>query len=78
MSVSVKISEENYRMLCTVSGRLRERLGKPASLNDAISFLGKKGKISDLAGAWKMSEREANEFMASLKKGWGSWKPKYA
>lgn len=27
-------------------------------------------KLSDLAGSWKMSDKEAEEFMSELKKGW--------
>ena len=74
MHMSIKISEENYKILCELSGKLRERLHKPVSINDAISFLYKKRKISDLAGTWKMSDKEAGEFMADLKEGWKKWK----
>jgi len=76
MPVSVKISEDNYRMLCSLSGRLRDKLHKPVSINDAISFLHKRGKISDLAGMWKMSDKETEKFMKDLKKGWSRWKIK--
>ena len=72
--VSIKISEENYKILCSLSGKLREKLHKPVSINEAISFLYKKRKISDLAGTWKMSDKEATEFMAGLKEGWKKWK----
>lgn len=75
MAVSIKISEENYRKLSELSGKLRYRLHKPISLNETISFLYKK-KLSDLAGSWKMSDKEANEFMKVLKKGWKSWEIK--
>ncbi len=27
-------------------------------------------KVSDLAGAWKMTDKEAEELLESLKKGW--------
>jgi len=74
--VSIKISEENYRRLCSLSGKLRHRLHKPISINEAISFLYKKRKISDLAGSWNMSDKEANEMMTNLKKGWEKWKIK--
>ena len=78
MPISIKVSEENYRMLCSLSGKLRESLHKPVSINEAISFLYKKGKISDLAGTWKMSKNEAEEFLTSLKEGWNKWKIKSA
>lgn len=78
MPISIKISEENYKRLCTLSGRLREKLHKPVSINEAISFLYKKRRISDLAGAWKMNNKEAEEFMAGLREGWKRWKIKSA
>ncbi len=78
MLVSIKISEDNYKRLSSLSGVLRERLQKPVSINDAISFLYQKRKISDLAGAWKMNDKEAEEFMAGLKEGWRKWKIKSA
>ena len=78
MSMSIKISEDNYRRLNALSGKLRNKLHKPISLNETISFLYKRRKISDLAGMWKMSDKEANEFMNSLKKGWKEWKIKSA
>ena len=78
MPVSIKISEENYERLCSLSGKLREKFHKPVSINEPISFLYKKRNISDLAGAWKMSDKEAEEFMKSLKKGWKKWTIKSA
>lgn len=78
MSMSIKISEENYKWLCSLSGKLRNTLHRPVSVNDAISFLHKKRKISDLAGTWKMSDREMEKFIGDLKKGWKKWKIKSA
>lgn len=74
--ISIKISKENYERLCSLSGRLRETLYKPVSINDAISFLYNKGKLSDLAGGWKMSDKEAASFMNNIRKGWKKWKIK--
>ena len=79
MPISIKISEENYKSLCELSGKLREKLHKPVSINDAISYLYKKRKLSDLAGSWNdMSDQEAEEFMNDLQKGWTRWKTKSA
>ena len=78
MPVSIKISEENYRILCDLSGKLRERLHKPVSINEALGFLYKRRNISDLAGTWKMSDKEAEKFMSDLKEGWKKWKTKSA
>ena len=71
--LSIKVSEENQKNLCSLSGKLREDLHRPVSINDAISFLVKKGNLSDLAGSWKMTDDEVEEFTASLKKGWKKW-----
>tara|TARA_Y100000310_G_C20302671_1_gene632551 strand:+ start:149 stop:385 length:237 start_codon:yes stop_codon:yes gene_type:complete len=78
MTISIKISEENYKRLCSLSGKLRAKYHKPVSINEAISFLHKKGKMSDVAGTWEMSDREVESFKADLKKGWSTWKPKSA
>ena len=73
MPISIKVSEENYKALCALSGRLREKMHRPVSIDETISFLHKRKKISDLAGAWKMSNKEAEEFTNELKKGWKKW-----
>lgn len=76
MAISIKISEENYRTLCGLSGRLREKLHKPVSINDAINYLYSRKKVSDLAGTWNMEDNEVEDFMADLRKGWKKWKIK--
>ena len=78
MPVSIKISDENYKWLSSLSGELRKYLQRPVSINEAINYLQKKEnqKISDLAGTWKMSDKEAGEFLGNLKKGWAKWKIK--
>lgn len=78
MAVSIKISKENYERLCSLSGRLREELHKPVSINEAISYLYKKGKVGDLAGILKMSDSEVEGFMGELKRGWKKWTIKSA
>lgn len=78
MPVSIKISEDNHKNLCSLSGKLREELHRPVSIDEAISFLYKKRKISDLAGTWRMSDREAEEFIKELKRGWKKWTVKSA
>ncbi|WP_457555802.1 hypothetical protein [Candidatus Pyrohabitans sp.] len=46
---------------------------KPVSIEDAIRYLIRR-KISDLAGAWDVSEEEVREVKASLRRGWKAWK----
>ena len=78
MAISVKISEENYKNLCAISGKLQEKIQKPVSINEAIKFLCMKKKLSELAGTWEMSCKEAEEFTKELNKGWKKWKIKSA
>lgn len=78
MAISIKISEENYARLCSLSGELRSKLHKPISLNDAINFLYKKRRLSDIAGSWKMSDKEVESFTKELKRGWKNWGVKSA
>ena len=78
MQISIKISKENYEKLSELSGKLRQKLKRPVSINEAISFLYKEEKLSDLAGSWKMSDTEAVEFMESVRKDWKRWSAKSA
>ncbi|MFH1650312.1 MAG: hypothetical protein ABIA93_07250 [Candidatus Woesearchaeota archaeon] len=78
MAVSVKISEENYKRLCSLSGSLQEEFGRPVSLNEAMDYLWNKPKLSDVAGMWKMSDAEANKLKRDIKRGWKNWSTKSA
>lgn len=73
MSVSVKISEENYERLSALSGELQQERGAPTSINDAIDYLYEKRNISELAGSWDMSDEEVEGWKAVLKEGWDRW-----
>ncbi|RLI78829.1 hypothetical protein DRP05_05910 [Archaeoglobales archaeon] len=70
---SIKLSEETYKKLVEIAGRLQVELKKPVSIEDAIKYLMKR-KISDLAGSWEISDEEVYEIKESLKKGWRAWK----
>ena len=76
MPVSIKISEENYGRLSFLSGKLREMLYRPVSLNETISFLYNRRRLSDLAGSWKMNDKDAELFLRDVKRGWKEWKIK--
>ena len=73
---TVKISAANYREIYEYAGELQRKWGKPVSLDRALSFLFHKNKLSDLAGCWKMSDKEAEEMMKTIRKGWKEWKIK--
>ncbi|MEK6953144.1 MAG: hypothetical protein AABX29_09095 [Nanoarchaeota archaeon] len=73
---TIKISKENYEWLCEEAGKLQAKEKKTVSIDEALSKLHKKmnGKISDLAGAWKMDDKEVETFMEDLDRGWKRWK----
>jgi len=73
---AIKISESNYKWICAYAGELQKELREPVSIDRAITFLTKKNKLSDLAGSWIMNDKEAEEMISTLKKGWKEWKIK--
>ena len=76
---SVKVSKETYAELSAIAGELQVKLKRPVSIEEAMKHLirrSKKGKkITDLAGLWNMSDKEAEEIKASIDKAWETWKP---
>jgi len=70
---TIKISEENYRWLAQLSGELQKLLGKPVSLDKTLYLL-HHGNLKDLAGSWKISDKEAETFLKTLSKEWKQWK----
>ena len=77
-SKSIKVSKETYAELSEIAGELQLKLKRPVSIEEAIKHLTKRRKkgikISDLAGSWKMSDKEAAEIKASLGEAWKNWK----
>ena len=77
-SKSIKVSRETYAELSEIAGELQLKLKRPVSIEEAIKQLTKRRKkgtkISDLAGSWKMSDREAEEIKATIDKAWKNWK----
>ncbi|NOZ58020.1 MAG: hypothetical protein GXO66_00340 [Euryarchaeota archaeon] len=70
---SIKLSEDTYRKLVEIAGRLQVECKKPVSIEDAIRYLIRR-KISDLAGTWDVGEEEVLEIRKSLRRGWKAWK----
>jgi len=70
---SIKLTEETYRKLVELAGKLQSELKRPVSIEDAIKYLMKR-RISDLAGSWEISDDEVREVKESLRKGWRTWK----
>ncbi len=73
---SIRVNDELYRELNKVAGELRAELGRPVSMEDVLEHLlnSRRLKFSDFAGAWKMSDEEANDFMRGLGESWRRWK----
>jgi len=71
---TIKISPSNYRRLHEVAGELQKETGKPISIDKTLSYVLNKGKLSDFAGSWKMSDKEAEEFMKDTRRMWRRWK----
>jgi len=74
---TIKVKKKTYEKLNEFAGLLQMKLKRRVSLDDAIQYLLKlteKGKISSLAGTWRMSDEEEEEILNSLKKLWSAWK----
>ena len=73
---TIKISKKNYEWLCEEAGKLQSEMKKQISLDEALNQIHKKMtiKFSDLAGLWKMTDKEVETFTEDLKKGWKRWK----
>ncbi len=73
---TIRVSDDIYRELNRVAGKLRQELGHPVSMDDVLEHLLKTGglKASDFQGAWKMSDAEAEDLVKSLRKHWSRWK----
>ena len=70
---SIKLSEDTYKKLVEIAGKLQAELKKPVSIEDAIKYLMKR-RISDLAGSWDLSNDEVQAIKKSLNEGWKAWK----
>ena len=79
MEKSIKVTEDTYRKINALVGFLREKEKRPVSMNDAISKVLSevtltKPKLSDFAGSWKMSDREAKKLKKDIRDLWKIWK----
>jgi len=77
-SKSIKVGKETYAELSEIAGELQLKLKRPVSIDEAIKHLTKRRKkgvkISDLAGSWKISDKEAEEIKTSIDAAWEKWK----
>jgi hypothetical protein len=56
--------------------RRRIRTRPPVRMEEAVPYFAEVGtpKLSDLAGKWKMTNRDTEEVLKSLKRFWSRWK----
>ncbi len=73
----IKISKENYEWLCELAGKMQTEEKRSVSFDAALAKLRKNRTVSDLAGSWRLNDKEAEKLLKSMKKGWTVWK-KYA
>ncbi|MBI4257727.1 MAG: hypothetical protein HY619_02115 [Thaumarchaeota archaeon] len=73
---TVKVSERTYRKLNELAGKLRTRLGKPVSLDEALDYIMNetKPRPSDSAGTWSMTDEEEAKILKELEEHWSRWK----
>ncbi len=67
---TIKISEENYRWLLNVAAELQKQQGRIITFDNALNELRrrkmKRRNLSDLAGKWKMNEKEADKLLEEI------------
>jgi len=66
---TIKISEENYRWLVSVAGELQAARAEPVSIDKTLSTIRAKD-LKSFAGAWKISEKEAEELKKRIRDLW--------
>lgn len=79
-SKTIKISKENYQYLLTLASELQKTYKRPVSFDETISVMkdkkmnSNKNNLSDIAGKWKITDKEAKEIKLDVRKGWNKWK----
>ncbi len=73
---SIRVSDDFYRELNRAAARLQAELGRPFSIEEVLEHLLKARKLkpSDFAGAWNLSDKEANDMARRIRKFWSRWK----
>ena len=72
---TIKISKENYEWLCEEAGKLQAKERRSISIDKILTYMHKpKKRLSELAGGWKMTDKEVEKFTEDLKKSWKRWK----
>ena len=64
---TISILDEAYEAL------KREKGSNESFSNVILKLTGRRGRIADSLGKWKMSDKDAKEIEKSLKKAWKNW-----
>mgnify|MGYP001626294695 FL=1 len=78
MYKTVRVREETYRKLNELAASLREKLGRPVSLDEVIRRLITDRGIERLAGSWEMDSKEEMEIRKAIEELRSRWKPRTA
>ena len=75
---TIKISKKNYEWLQEEAGKLKVKEKKSVSIDDTLTYIHEKTstKFSDLAGLWKINDKEASDILKEISKSWKNWKIK--
>ena len=73
---TLRVSKETQAKLEKMARELSMELGRPVSMDDVLKRLLNRHRLkpSDFQGAWKMTDKEAEEFFKSLREHWSRWK----
>lgn len=73
---TVKVSDRTYKELNEIAGKMRTRLRRPVSVDEAIEFAMRRDRMrpSDYAGALVMTDEELAGISKGMRKFWSSWK----
>ena len=73
----IKVSKENYDWLLSIAAKIQHTEKKTATFDDAINSI-RRQRVSDLAGSWNISAKEADKLKKDIRAGWSSWNSRFA
>lgn len=73
---TVKVSQETYERLNRLAGRLRSRLKRPVSMDEALNMMIRELKPSDFSGTLSLTDDEAAAISEELNAFWSRWQPR--
>jgi len=73
---SIRVRIEIYSELKRLKLELERMLGSPVSIDEVLRRLldSRKLRPSDFQGTWKMTHKEAEELLKSLRLNWSGWR----